>query len=540
MATAGLVLIAAPTVGPLRRRLERGVEALLFPAQRRARELIAQAARERALLRTPGELVAFLRRALGDAFGCERIRLLAGAPDAALAEAGAEPSPLALAPADPLYVAVRRGRQVLAGDPAPGGRAGPSRAAVQRLATLGAALAVPLPASSERIGMLLLSARRDGRPYTREDAALVATLAGQVAVALDDARALEALEELQRRLSAENLYLREEAGLVPGPGELVGDSPALRELRERIEKVAPTDATVLIEGETGTGKELVAHAIHRQSRRAERPFVQVACAALPEPLLESELFGHERGAFTGAAARKLGRFEVADGGTLFLDDVDLLGAGVQAKLLRALQEGEVQRLGSLAVRHVDVRVVAASNRDLLAEVRAGRFREDLYYRLAVVPIRVPPLRERREDIPLLVEHFVRQEAQRLGRTIRAVSADTLAALAAHDWPGNVRELRNAVARAVVMSGDGELRLEAPLAPAAGAAAPCDVEAAARADLGRASLAELVQRYKEQLVRGALARCDGNQTRAAELLGVHRPNLSRLLRELDRAAGAGSG
>ena len=191
--------------------------------------------------------------------------------------------------------------------------------------------------------------------------------------------------------------------------------------------------------------------------------MKIACAALPEPLLESELFGHERGAFTGAVGRKAGRFEVADGGTIFFDDVDTLPLGVQAKLLRALQEGEVQRLGSNEVRRVDVRVVAATNRDLLADVRAGRFREDLYYRLNVVPLRIPPLRERREDIPLLVEHFVRQDGQRLGRsTVRAVSAEALEALRAYAWPGNVRELRNVIQRALVLSRDDVLRLPGPL------------------------------------------------------------------------------
>ena len=190
--------------------------------------------------------------------------------------------------------------------------------------------------------------------------------------------------------------------------------------------------------------------------------MKIACAALPEPLLESELFGHERGAFTGAVGRKAGRFEVADGGTIFFDDVDTLPLGVQAKLLRALQEGEVQRLGSNEVRRVDVRVVAATNRDLLAEVRAGRFREDLYYRLNVVPLRIPPLRERVEDIPLLVEHFIRQDGPRLGPSVRAVSAEALEALRAYSWPGNVRELRNVIQRALVLSHDEVLRLPGPL------------------------------------------------------------------------------
>src|SRR5262249_37896151 len=222
--------------------------------------------------------------------------------------------------------------------------------------------------------------------------------------------------------------------------------------------------SVLVQGETGTGKELVVRAIHSLSRRRDRALVQVACAALPEPLLESELFGHEKGAFTGADERKLGRLEIADGGTLFLDDGDTLPLAVQAKLLRALQEGELQRLGTARVARVDLRVLAATNRDLAAEVRAGRFREDLYYRLCVVPIRIPPLRERRGDVPLLVEHFVRVGCAKLGREVRGIAAETMAELEAYAWPGNVRELRNVIERALVMLAGDVLRLPAPLVP----------------------------------------------------------------------------
>jgi transcriptional regulator with GAF, ATPase, and Fis domain len=308
-------------------------------------------------------------------------------------------------------------------------------------------------------------------------------------------------------------------------GALVGQSLALRSVLAQVQQVAPTDAAVLVLGETGTGMELVVREIHRQSRRADRVLLQVASAAVPESLLESELFGHEKGAFTGATARKPGRFELAEGGTLFLDDVDTLSLAIQAKLLRAIQEGEVQRLGGTRVRFVDVRIVAASNRDLLAEVRAGRFREDLYYRLHVVPIHLPPLRERREDIPLLVDHFARRESARLGRPIRDVPAETLSELQRYDWPGNVRELRNLIERAIVMSPDGVLRLPEQLVAQRAASATAT-------DLGKASLAELMLRYKTRLIRTALARSDGNQRRAAELLGIHRPSLTRMLRELD--------
>src|SRR5262249_9152169 len=245
-----------------------------------------------------------------------------------------------------------------------------------------------------------------------------------------------------------------------------------------------------------------------------------------------EVFGQERGAFTGAVGRKAGRFEVADGGTIFFDDVDTLPLGVQAKLLRALQEGEVQRLGSNEVRRVDVRVIAATNRDLLADVRAGRFREDLYYRLNVVPLRIPPLRERREDIALLVEHFIRQDGQRLGRsTVRALSSEALEALRASSWPGNVRELRNVIQRALVLSRGEVLRLPGPLEAVASATAGSTAASVA-------SLAEQVRELKVRLIRNALAESSGNQRLAAERLGMHPQSLTRVIRDLglqDRGA-----
>src|SRR4029453_12523876 len=312
------------------------------------------------------------------------------------------------------------------------GRTAPAaRAVTDRARALGVHLVVPLPSSATHVGGIFLGARSDGQPYTRDDERLLETLAAQTAVALDNAHAWEEVRRLEQRLAAENLYLREEVELAREVTGIVGQHAGLRSVLAQAEQAAPTDATILVQGETGTGKGLVGHAIHAASRRRDRTLVKIACAALPEPLLESELFGHERGAFTGAVGRKAGRFEVADGGAIFFDDVDTLPLGVQAKLLRAIQEGEVQRLGSNELRTVDVRVVAATHRDLLAEVRAGRFREDLYYRLNVVPLRTPPLRERADDIPLLVEHFVHQDGPRLGRSVRAVSAETIEALRAY-------------------------------------------------------------------------------------------------------------
>jgi DNA-binding NtrC family response regulator len=237
---------------------------------------------------------------------------------------------------------------------------------------------------------------------------------------------------------------------------MVGTSPALARVREQIAQVASTDSTVLIEGETGTGKELVARAIHDASARRDRPLVKLNCAALPRELVESELFGHEKGAFTGALQQRRGRFELADGGTLFLDEVGELPLEAQAKLLRVLQEGEFERVGGARSLRVDVRLVAATNRNLHAEVQAGRFRADLFYRLDVFPIHLPPLRERRGDIAALVQHFAAQAARRLGRPLTGIAPGFIAQAAGHDWPGNVRELQNAVERALIVAGDGML------------------------------------------------------------------------------------
>jgi formate hydrogenlyase transcriptional activator len=238
--------------------------------------------------------------------------------------------------------------------------------------------------------------------------------------------------------------------------QIVGSSPALERVLEQVEYVAPTDSTVLIAGETGTGKELIAHAIHKASSRRGRPFVKLSCAAIPLDLLESELFGHERGAFTGAIAQKTGRFELADKGTLFLDEVGDIPAVLQPKLLRVLQEQEFERLGSNRTHQVDVRLVAATNRNLAEMVKQGEFRSDLYYRLDVFPLMLPPLRARREDIPALVAHFVEKVGRRMGKQIDYIPRETMSALCSYDWPGNIRELQNRIERAVILSRDGVL------------------------------------------------------------------------------------
>ncbi|MDF1566113.1 MAG: sigma-54 dependent transcriptional regulator [Deltaproteobacteria bacterium] len=312
--------------------------------------------------------------------------------------------------------------------------------------------------------------------------------------------------------------------------EIVGSAPAIQEVKSMIAKVAPTSGRVLITGESGTGKELIARAIHRQSKRRDHAFVKVNCAAIPAELIESELFGHERGAFTGATARKKGRFELADGGTLFLDEIGDMPAGAQAKVLRALQSGEVLRVGGERSSTVDVRVIAATNKDLKAEVAEGRFREDLYFRLNVVPIHAPPLRERTEDIALLVESFLARLGQEHGVREPTLEADALPLFQRYPWPGNVRELRNMLERLIILAG-GSIRTEdLPPELRGGAtiptASPGETSLAAYRGL---SLRELREAIERDFIRETLEACSWNVTRAAEQLGVERTNLHKKIK-----------
>lgn len=288
--------------------------------------------------------------------------------------------------------------------------------------------------------------------------------ADQIAVALVNARAFEEIERLRSQLELENTYLQEELREAGAFGEIIGQSRSLQQVLRRIELVAPTEATVLIMGESGTGKELVAREIHRRSRRAGRPLIRVNCAAVPRELFESEFFGHAKGAFTGAFKERAGRFEAADGGTLFLDEVGEIPLELQGKFLRVLQEGQYERLGEDRTRTVDVRILAATNRRLEDEVAAGRFRADLFYRLNVFPIMVPPLRERLEDIPMLASHFLRLTSQRLRVPEPALSTAQLMRLQSYEWPGNVRELQNVIERAVILARGGRLHLDLPDTP----------------------------------------------------------------------------
>jgi formate hydrogenlyase transcriptional activator len=287
---------------------------------------------------------------------------------------------------------------------------------------------------------------------------LLTRVAGQIAIAVSNAASYQRIEELNAQLSREKLYLEDEIRTEQLFEEIVGRSPALTRVLHEIETVAPTDSTVLITGETGSGKELVARAIHRLSGRRDHAFVKLNCAAIPTGLLESELFGHERGAFTGAIAQRIGRFELANRGTVFLDEVGEIPLELQPKLLRVLQEREFERLGSARTLRSDARLIAATNRDLAARVDDHSFRQDLFYRLNVFPIHVPPLRERREDIPVLVRHFAQEFARRMKKSIEMIPAETMDALTRYDWPGNIRELQNLIERAVILSSGTTLNV----------------------------------------------------------------------------------
>jgi len=316
---------------------------------------------------------------------------------------------------------------------------------------------VPLLRPKGPLGVLVLGSTREGA-FQPEDLTLLNQVATQLAVAIENHSAAAEIETLKQRLSEEKKYLEGESLSEGQFVEIVGESPALKQVLDQVATVATSDATVLILGETGTGKELVARAIHRMSTRTDEIFVKVNCAAIPTGLLESELFGHEKGAFTGAISQKIGRLESAHGGSLFLDEVGEIPLEVQPKLLRVLQDQEFERLGSTRTIKVNVRLIAATNRDLAHRVAEHHFRSDLFYRLFVFPIRVPPLRERPEDIPLLVRHFVRKFAQRMNRPIETVPKDTMKKLMEWSWPGNIRELENLMERSVILSEGNVLRV----------------------------------------------------------------------------------
>lgn len=347
------------------------------------------------------------------------------------------------------------------------------------------------------------------------------------AVAIAHARAWEEVERLRKRLEDENEYLQHEVATEQGFGEMLGVSPALRNVSQQIDLVAPTDSTVLILGESGAGKEVIAREVHRRSARAERPLIKVNCAAIPRELFESEFFGHIKGAFTGALRDRVGRFELADGGTLFLDEVGEVPLDLQSKLLRVLQEGEIERVGEDQTRRVDVRIIAATNRNLRDESHHRRFREDLYYRLSVFPIEAPPLRERRDDIAVLADHFLRHAAQRFATKPPRLSKAVLQQLQRYDWPGNVRELQHVIERAVILSRGGPLRVDLT------GPEPKRSDRAATTEAEILTDAQMRQMERDNLLRALEA--SGGKIHgaggAAELLGVKATTLSSRLKAM---------
>ncbi len=389
----------------------------------------------------------------------------------------------------------------------------------------------PLLFHGEVLGVLGVFTRSRFCPDTVDWLRIVSDHA---AAALVNSRSFAELERLREQLSWENEYLREEVAEAKSPDGLIGQSAAMRTIQERISLVAPTDATALIQGPSGTGKELIAREIHRQSARAEGPLIQVNCAAIPSELYESEFFGHVRGSFTGATRDRAGRFAAAHGGTLFLDEIGEVPLALQAKLLRVLQEGTYERVGEERSRSVDVRVIAATNRDLRREVAAGRFREDLYYRLDVFPIAVASLAERPDDIALLAEHFLRRAAARAGRRPPKLSKADRERLVSYPWPGNVRELQNAVERAMIAWRGGSLVFDLPLARESGAAgAPLVSSSTPDRDAPLLTDQQLHALERDNLQRALV------QTRwkvsgpggAAELLGVRPTTLASRMRKL---------
>ncbi len=382
-------------------------------------------------------------------------------------------------------------------------------------------MAAPLLAAGRACGVIYLDTSDPEVEFDEEHLRLLTAISGIAAVAFENAQRIEWLEGETRRL-------REEINIDHG---MIGESRAMREVHKLIAKAAPSNSTVLILGESGTGKELVAQAIHRNSPRANKPFVAINCAALTETLLESELFGHEKGAFTGAIAQKKGKLEVADGGTVFLDELGELASALQAKLLRVLQEQQFERVGGVRPIKVDIRLLAATNRDLEAAIKQGEFRQDLYYRLNVVSLSLPPLRERREDIPLLARCFAAKYAAQCKRAVRGLAPEARAALTAYDWPGNVRELENAIERAVVL-GASELILPEDL-PETVLEAASDVAPPQSGDL---SYFETLKETKKRLALQALDQAQGVHNEAARLLGMHPNNLHRLMKSLGLKSG----
>ena len=497
------VLIAIPFLPGLFESMTRRMQERLFPLRVRLVEVAAGLSEELSRQTEGAEACRAVEVALRERVGLRRAVVFPGDPPEGMTF-------------DSTVAKLRRGESVALFDRE---RARPVYTWMQQREFT---LLLPLLASSRLRGALAVGDPPGGGLFTSEDVDVLSVLASRLAISLANAEAWDRIRALEARLREENQALREELELHAGFPEIVGRSPAMAAVFRMIEQVAGLDTTVLLLGETGTGKGLVARAIHARSPRRDGPLVKVSCAAIPPDLVESELFGHERGSFTGAVSRRHGRFELARHGTLFLDEVAELPLEVQAKLLRVIQEREFERVGGTETIVTDARVLAATNRDLAAEVRAGRFREDLFFRLNVFPIRLPPLRERREDLPLLVAFFLERGNARFGKRATAVAEEGWLEIDRYGWPGNVRELENVIERAMV-AADGPTLAIPRLQPV-----ESEPVVAGRGEVR--PLADLVREAKIAAIDQALSLA-GTQARAAEILGLKPPSLSRMLRDL---------
>jgi len=396
---------------------------------------------------------------------------------------------------------------------------------------------LPLISRNRAIGTLVFARLRDDA-FSEADVDFLSQVANQIALAVENALAYREIRELKEQLSKEKLYLEDEVRTEMNFAQIIGSSASLRRALKRVETVAPTDSTVLIYGETGTGKELIARGIHDLSPRRAKPFVKLNCAAIPTGLLESELFGHEKGAFTGAIAQRIGRFEVADGGTIFLDEIGEIPLELQTKLLRVLQEREFERLGSSRTIRTDARLIAATNRDLEAMVSEQKFRSDLFFRLDVFPVHVPALRERNGDIPLLVRHFTQQFSRRMKKVIETIPSATMDALCQYHWPGNIRELQNVIERAVIISTGPALSVDVADLKFPKAGPPAEKPASPKSTTG--ALHNVLEETERQQILKAVKQSNwivAGPNGAAARLGMKRSTLQKRMHKLGIARGS---
>jgi len=392
-------------------------------------------------------------------------------------------------------------------------------------ASIRSTAAVPLWRGETILGVIQADNRQAPAMLSAMDLEVLALFASNASLAVSNARLIRRLQVAQEQLRKENDFLRTREETRSRVQTIIGESAPMKAVLSQLDKVVDTRVTVLVEGETGTGKELLASAVHYRSKRRDKLFVAQNCAALPENLLESELFGHKRGSFTGATEDKKGLFDIADGGTLFLDEVAEISLSLQSKLLRVLQEGEIRPVGASRTHLVDVRIVAATNRNLENEVKAGRFREDLYYRLKVFPLRSPALRERREDIPLLAGAFLKRYASELGKSVGGFSQQAMELLVAYDWPGNVRELQNEIQRLVIQLDEGAFVVPELLSERI----RCVEGVVGKAGVSKGTLREMMDQVEKYLLLESLRDHGNNKTNAAKTLGITREGLHKKLR-----------